>query len=457
MKSIISIALCAVILSAACVFSQEVEKKNVAVTVYNNNLGVIKDTRVFDIKNGRSNISLTDVAKSIDPASVHIKFNGEVLEQNYQYDLVSLDKILKKYIDKEIQLINDKGELIEGTLISNQSWQIVIKKKDGGLIMLPAIGQYRINAASLPEGLITKPTLVWDINSRKQGKQDVEVTYQTSGMNWHAEYVAVLNKDDKMMDLNSWVSVENNSGASYSDAKLKLVAGDVNIVKKQPKKEKYMDGVDYSLMEVQSQKPIQEKSFFEYHIYDVQKPTTLVQNEIKQISLFEASNIKINKKYLYTSDNYYNTDNKKVSVMVELENKEENNLGMPMPKGKVRLYKSDGETVEFIGEDMIDHTPKNEKVSLEIGKAFDVVAEEVQTDKRQITDKIYDESFKITIKNRKDENIVVEVEKSLWGFWEVTKTSMQYDKKNAQTILYKVPVKKDSETVVTFTIRYTYK
>lgn len=444
-------------LSIGIIYPQELERKNVAVTVYNNNLGVIKDLRSFELKAGESKISLTDVAKLIDPTSVHIKLNGEVLEQNYQYDLVNLEKILKKYIDKDIQLISEKGELIEGTLLSNLGSQIVLRKKDGGLLMIPTIAQYRIGAASLPEGLITKPTLVWNVNTKKTGKQDVEVTYQTGGISWHAEYVALLNKEDKKMDLNSWVSVDNNSGATYTNAKLKLVAGDVNIVQPGRKKLAKNEGVDYSLIDVQGAKPFQERSFFEYHIYDLQRPTTLAQNETKQISLFEASNIQVNKKYLYTAGQYYGEQTKKVDVIVEFENKEQNNLGMPMPKGKVRLYKSDGESVEFIGEDWIDHTPKNEKVKLKIGEAFDVVAEEAQTDNKQITKKIREESYKITIKNRKDENIVVDVERNLGLYWEIVNTSIDYEKKNSQTILYKLPVKKDSEAVITFTVRYTYK
>jgi len=443
-------------LSVGIIYPQELERKNVAVTVYNNNLGVIKDLRSFELKSGESKISLTDVAKFIDPTSVHIKLNGEVLEQNYQYDLVNLEKILKKYIDKEIQLISEKGELIEGTLLSNLGSQIVLRKKEGGLLMIPTIAQYRIGAALLPEGLITKPTLVWDVNSKKSGKQDVEVTYQTSGMNWHAEYVALLNKEDKMMDLNSWVSIDNNSGATYTDARLKLVAGDVNIVKKRAAKKDKMDE-EVKFLYAAEPKPFQEKSFFEYHIYDLQKPTTLAQNETKQISLFDASNVQVNKKYLYTAGQYYGDQTKKVDVIVDFENKEQNNLGMPMPKGKVRLYKSDGESVEFIGEDMIDHTPKNEKIKLKIGEAFDVVAEEAQTDNKQITKKIHEESYKITIKNRKDEKIVVDVERNLGLYWEIVNTSIDYEKKNSQTILYKLPVKKDSEAVITFTVRYTYK
>jgi hypothetical protein len=436
-------------------YSQEAVRKSVAVTVYNTNLGVVKDLRSFDITKGTSTISLTDVAEFIDPTSVHIKFNGEALEQNYKYDLVSLDKILQKYIDKNVQLIGEKDELLEGKLLSSRGNQIVLQKKDGGLLMLPSTAKYRISVNSLPDELITRPTLVWLINSPSSGKQDVEVSYQTAGLNWHAEYVAVLNKDDSKMDINSWVSVENNSGATYKDAKLKLVAGDVNIVK--PRGDNY--GVDYSLLEVSSTKKMAkgfvENPFFEYHIYELQNPTTIAQAETKQISLFEAANIKVNKKYIYKSGNASGQP-QKISVMVEFENKEENNLGIPMPKGKVRIYKADGKSLEFAGEDMVDHTPKNEKVKLKIGDAFDVTAEEIQTDNKQITSKVSEQSYKITLKNRKDENIVVDVERNLGQFWEITDASSEYVKKDSQNITFKIPVKKDSEAVITFTVKYSY-
>lgn len=438
-------------------YSQETDRKSVSVTVYNTNLGVIKDLRSLDIKSGTSQIALTDVAQLIDPTSVHIKLKGEVLEQNYQYDLVGLDKILQKYIDKNIQLVSEKDDFIEGKLLSSNGAQIVLQKKDGGLLMLPSSSKYRISVASLPEGLITKPTLLWLVNSKSSGKQDVEVTYQTAGMNWHAEYVAILDKDDKQMDLNSWVSIANNSGATYNNANLKLVAGEVNRVLGSGMATRSDNAVQYKASLAQVEQQFKENSFFEYHIYNLQKPTTLAQNETKQISLFEAGNIKVNKKYLYKAGNYYGDELKKVSVMIEFENKEDNNLGLPMPKGKVRLYKSDGESVEFIGEDMIDHTPKNEKIKLKIGEAFDVVAEEIQTDSKQITNNVSEQSFKITIKNRKTENVTVDVERNLGLNWDITASSLEYEKKDAQNITFKVPVKKDSETTFTFTVRYTYR
>jgi hypothetical protein len=457
MKLKTALLFCVLFFIADMVFAQEPEIKSVAVTVYNSSFGVIKDTRVFNLKKGASKIKLTDVAQEIDPTSVHIKFDGQALEQNYQYDLAGISSILEKYIDRNVRLTSGKGELIEGKLLSYRNGgQIVIEKKEGGLVMFPARNDYLINVERLPEGLITRPTLVWDINSNREGKQDVEVTYQTGGMNWHAEYVAVIDKNDKMMDLNSWVSVENNSGAAYKNAKLKLVAGDVNMVKPKAKAPKYEKGygVDYSLIEVASKvKPIQEKEFFEYHIYDVQNPVTISQNESKQISLFEASNIKITKKYLLTSGANDETGEQKASVMIELENKEGNNLGMPMPKGRVRIYKADGETSEFIGEDKINHTPKNEKITLKTGNAFDVLAEIVNAENKAISKAVSENTYKVVVKNRKNEEVEVNFEKTLNPNSKIVKSSLSFEKKNANIALFKIPVKKDSESVLTFTVR----
>jgi hypothetical protein len=430
---------------------QENDQKQLAVTVYNSNLGVVKDVREINLNSGLSTISITDVAKLTDPTSVHIKLDGEVIEQNYQYDLVSLDKILQKYVDKEISLVSEANELVEGKLLSAMGGQIVLEKKDGGLLMIPSVNKYRFSVGSLPEGLITKPTLVWQLNSNKSGNQDVEISYQTQGMNWHAEYVAVLNTDDTKLDLNSWVSVDNNSGTTFKNAKLKLVAGDVNRVQDNRRLYKGREQMDMVMSEAAAPQ-FEEKEFFEYHIYNLQRPTTLAQNETKQISLFESQNVDANKKYFYRSTGY-NT-NGKINVIVEFSNKEEQNLGVPMPKGKVRVYKSDGESIEFVGEDLIDHTPKNETVKLKIGDAFDILAEEKQVNHKKITNRVFEQDFEVKIKNRKNEKVTVEVERYLGLNWEILSSSLEYKKKNAQTITFQVPVKKDDETILTYKVRY---
>lgn len=452
-KVVLTLIFFSVIISA-----QDTNQKSISVTVYNQNLGVVKDIRALDISSGVSEINLTDVAQYIDPTSVHITIDGEVLEQNFQYDLVSMDKILKKYIDKEIQLVGEKGEFIEGKLLSINGFQIVLENKDGGLLMLPSAGKYQISVGSLPEGLITRPTLIWMVNSNKSGKQDVEVSYMTSGMNWHAEYVVVLNEDDTMLDLNSWVSVENTSGSTYKNAKLKLVAGDVNLVKDMGYNQPQYDRV-YAAKSMSLEDQFGEKEFFEYHIYDLQRQTTLANNETKQISLFEASDVKAIKKYFYSNkNNYYNPSSQKnkVSVIVEFDNSEENNLAKPMPKGKVRVYKSDGDALEFIGEDLIDHTPKKETVKLKIGEAFDIVADDIQTENKKITDRVYEQAYEVTITNRKKEDIVVEVERNMGFNWEILNSSLKFEKKDSQKIQFQVPVKADSKTVLKYKVRYVH-
>ncbi|ACF12891.1 conserved hypothetical protein [Chloroherpeton thalassium ATCC 35110] len=426
--------------------AQDLERKSLAVTVYNANFGIVKDVREAQMKSGISEIRLTDVAAQIDPTSVLVKSQGSIIEQNFRYDLASLSKILERYIEKEIRLIGEDKELLEGTLLSVQGNSVVLRKKDGGLLLIPSIDDYRLSVEALPDGLITKPTLVWLVNSKKSGKENLEVSYKTYGIRWHAEYVALLNPNDEQMELKAWVSVENNSGASYPNAKLKLVAGDVNQVSTQPvlaKAERATFGAA-----VADEAQFQENSFFEYHIYTLERPATLMENEVKQISLFEADGVRVKKKYLYRGGN------SKVSVAIEFQNDKSSGLGQPMPKGTVRVMKSDGQSLEFIGEDELDHTPLKEKVNLKIGDAFDVVAEEVRENYKRISQSVNEQTYKVTLKNRKKENISVEVERYLGLNWEILDSSLKYEKKDASRVVFDVPVKSDSETVLKFTVRY---
>lgn len=439
-------------------FGQNGEVKSSFVTIYNAGLGVIREIRSFNLPAGVSAINVTDVAQQIDATSVRLKFNGEVLEQNYQYDLANTQKILQRYIGRDIQLIKDNGEILSGKLISVSGADIVLQRKEGGLLMFPTLQGYRLAVDALPEGLISRPTLKCIFNTKKSGTQDVELTYQTGGMSWNAEYVALLDKDDNNMDIKAWVSLTNNSGIAYKDVKLKLVAGDINRVRPQPAYGGIRKSMEAMAVAVDAQQ-FQEQSFFEYHLYTLQRPATLENNETKQVSLFESQNIKVTKKYQYRSGwgGYYGgEEGTKVAVVVEFENKQNNNLGVPMPKGRVRMYKSDGESVEFIGEDAIDHTPKDEKISLKVGDAFDIVAEETQTDYKKITDRVHEYTYKIVLKNRKDTDVTVDVKKQLGYSWEVVKSTHKYNKADAQNVEFAIPVSAGKETELVFTIRYNY-
>jgi hypothetical protein len=417
-----------------------------SITVYNSNIGVIRDTRTFDMTKGISEIRVTDVPSQIDPTSVQVKFEGTILEQNYQYDLASLDKILKRYIDKKVR-VTGKDTNLEGILLSAQG-NLVLKDAAGKLIMIPNYNEYKISVDELPEGLITKPTLVWLVDNPKAGKQNAELSYITDGLNWHAEYVVVLDKTDKNCNVNSWISLDNQSGAAYKNAELKLIAGNVNRVEKEKTLRGSFDFVDFSRASTESAPQVEERPFFEYHIYEVQRPVNLENNETKQISMFDAQNIKSDKIYTY----YMYNQNKDVNVTIDFDNKKNNNLGIPFPEGKVRIFKDDGKSVEFVGEDMIKHTPKDETIKLKIGKAFDLIGETTEKQTTKVGEHLFKKEIEIKLKNRKDEDVVIDVESMPGGTtWEILKSDIPFEKIDAYRVKFKVEVPKNREKSFEFT------
>ena len=438
-----------------CLFIPYVSAADLAVTVYNQNRGVIKDTRDLTLKQGISSIAITDVASEIDPTSVHFKSKTspdklQILEQNYEYDLVNSNKILEKYLDETIQVVTEK-DVYSGKLLSASGGDVVIQTSNGIQVIKSSAIQ-RFDFPELPDGLITRPTLVWQVKNSGPEKQKGEISYLTGGLNWHAEYVAVVDQHDENLELNGWVSIDNRSGAAYPDAKLKLIAGDVNVV--QPRSGGRMQKglmLDMAMSEAEPQ--FEEKSFFEYHMYTLQRPATLKNNQTKQISLFPSSSTKTDKLYLYDGARYQN----KVRVNVEFKNSKDAGLGMPLPKGTVRVYKSDSDgSLEFIGEDQIDHTPKDEKVRIFLGNAFDLTGERNQKSVRKVSDRAREESYEIKLRNHKQEAVSITIIEHLWGDWTITAHSHDYTKKNAQTLEFQVSVPKDGEVVVTYTSLFKY-
>ena len=461
------------------------DKEGVSVTVYNGGYGVVRDIRTLDI--GADGLTqFRDVAQQIDATTVHFKSftdpAAKLLEQNYQFDLVNADKLLQKYIDKDLEIIaGGKGEKAEpthysGTLMSFDAGQLVLKEKEGNLVMIQRADNVRdIRFKALPEGLLTKPTLVWHVQTEKPGKQLAEVSYQTGGVNWHAEYVMVLDGDDATADLTGWVSVQNNSGKTYRDAKMKFIAGDVR-----------GGGGQTNLGDLRMQAEgkrgggMEEKAFFEYHMYTLPRPSTVADNEIKQLEMFTpVAGMKVEKKYLYTPTpqrwygqvmqdaGYGLTSEKKVAVYIEFYNKESNKLGMPLPAGKIRLYKHDpaDKALEFIGEQGIDHTAANEKLSLLVGNAFDVFGQRKQTDfKIEGGRKWMSESFEIKLTNNKTEAITVRVKEPLYRCqtWRIMESSVKGEKLDAFTEIWDLPVPaakaKDQpgEVTLTYTVEYTW-
>jgi hypothetical protein len=433
------------------------EEGKIAITIYNQNLALVKDLRDLSFQKGRNEIEFTDVASQIDPTSVYFKSLDSpdkinILEQNYQFDLVSSDKILEKYVDKEIQ-IKVKGEKIyQGQLLSYASDNLTLKEKEGGIRIVSRSEVLDLYFPSLPEGLITRPTLVWLLESDLSGKQRAEVSYLTNGINWHAEYVGVVDKDDKTLEIGGWVSIDNKSGATYSDAKVKLIAGEVHRVEERRAVPMMAKGLAYEAAAVET--PFEEKPFFEYHLYTLTRPATIKDNEIKQITLFPNQRVNVNKLFIYDGAR----EAKKVKVNLEFINSQKEGLGIPLPKGKIRVYKEDADkSLEFVGEDLIDHTPKDEKVRVYLGDAFDIVGERSRTNYNKISDDVWEESYQIKIRNHKEERIEVLVVEHLsyYAEWKITKSDFDYLKKDAQTIEFKLPVEKDGETVLDYTVKYS--
>lgn len=429
--------------------------KQVSITIYQNNYGLVRDVREMELKAGVQEIRFMDVASRIDPTSVHFKSltapdQTAILEQNYEYDLVSAEKILQKYIDQSVQLFTKEGKIFEGKLLS-AGGNVVLEKKDGGIQSISLANVQNVDFPRLPAGLITRPTLVWHLSNEKDGKHRMETSYLTEGIGWHAEYVALVNKDDTALDLSAWVSVDNQSGTDYENAKLKLIAGDVH--RATPPPPRHMDYEIQSMAKAAPARQFEEKAFFEYHLYTLQRPATIKNNQIKQLSLFPTATTPVKKIYEYDGSK----NEKKINVKLEFINSEKNGLGIPVPAGKVRVYKSDEDQSQiFIGEDQIDHTPKDEKIRLYVGDAFDVVGERKQINYKQLGDRAREETWEITLRNHKKEDIEVLVTEHLWGDWEIRESSHPYNKKDAGTIEFVIPVKKDAEAIVKYTVLYRW-
>ena len=331
MRRVLLALLLSMAFFASCCFAAD---EGIDLTIYNQNFGLVKDRRVINLKNGVNEVRVTDVAAQIEPASVHFKsltapLNCAIQEQNYEYDLVSADQLLKKYIDKKIKIVTKDQKAYEGTLMSYDAENIVISG-DNSLSMVCRADNIRdISFPELPGGLITRPTLVWRINTDKPGEHSTEISYLTNGITWEADYVAVVNKDDSGMDLSGWVTINNTSGATYKNAGLKLIAGEVHRAKEEERYEAK------ALMDMTAAGPRQfeEKAFFEYHMYTLQRKTTVKDNQSKQITLLSAGGVPIKKLFIYDSGDYiYDYDNpsepkeQKVKVKLEIINSKASNL-----------------------------------------------------------------------------------------------------------------------------------
>lgn len=444
------------------------DQTGISVTIYNVNLGLVKDQRQLKLPKGTGSLKFMDVASQIIPTSVHIKslVNPEslqILEQNYEYDLLNPQKLLDKYVGKEVKLFyknpyTEREEIVTATLLSNNGGPIF---KIGDEITFGHPG--RIIFPGVPESLISKPTLVWLLENSLSSVQKVEASYLTNGINWRSDYVVTLDEKDDRADISGWVTIDNKSGTTYRDAKIKLVAGDVNRAKNDYEyKDKMLRFAGETAKAAAPQ--FKEEEFFEYHIYTLQRPATVKDNQTKQISLVNADNVTVKKELIYYGAQYYyrstygeKITNQKIGVFVEIANKKEYNLGIPLPKGTVRVYKHDSEgSLQFVGEDSIDHTPKDEKIKIKLGDAFDVVGSRKQTDWKKIAYDTYERSFEISLRNHKKEDVVVKVIEPIPGEWTILSSSHEYKKTEAFTAEFEIPVPKDKEVKLTYRVRIRF-
>lgn len=444
------------------------DQTGIAITIYDVNLGLVRDQRSLKLPKGMGELRFMDVASQIIPTSVNIKSlvnsgSLQVLAQNYEYDLLNPQKLMDKYVGKEVKLYyknpyTEREEIVTGTLLSNNGGPIF---KIGDEITFGHPG--RIIFPGVPENLIPKPTLVWLIENSLPSLQKVEASYLTNGINWRADYVVTLNAKDDSADLSGWVTIDNRSGTTYRDAKIKLVAGDVNRAKDEMDYKKGMLRVAESAAKPAAPQ-FKEEEFFEYHIYTLQRPATIKENQTKQISLVNANDIKVKKELVYYGAQYYyrssygeKISNQKVGVFMEMVNKKDHNLGIPLPKGTVRVYKHDSEgSLQFVGEDSIDHTPKDEKVRVKLGDAFDVVGSRKQTDWKKVAYDTYEAAFEISLRNHKKEDVVVKVVEPIPGDWTMLTSSHAHKKTEAFSSEFDIPVPKDKEVKLTYRVRMRF-
>ncbi len=463
-------------------------RSSVDLTIYNQNLSLIREERPVEIPNGISRLVLPDIPATIDGTSLHFSSLTDptavrVLEQNYQYDLVSQAKMLEKYIGKTVEFVRHNDETkkdytVTGKLLaSGYSPQGgatggMIAEIDGKIEINP---QGRLVLPSLPEGLILKPQLEWLVSNSHPGSHNVELSYLAGQLSWSADYVALLDKNDQNLDLTGWVTLSNNSGTTFKDAGLKLVAGDINRVREEMNAYK---GMRDGLMAGQIVQPqFQQSELFEYKLYTLQRKTDLNSNETKQLELVSGRNVSSKKMFIYDglSDQWrgwYNNysyrsqgtfgqeSNNKVGVYMTFKNEQKSGLGIPLPKGKVRVYKRDDDGKEqFIGEDQIDHTPKDEEIKLYLGNAFDIVGERAQTDFKSFAGgRVVEETIQIKVRNHKKDAAEVMVYEHPWRWnqWEITKSNTEYTKVDQSTVKFPVTIAKDGEKVITYTIRYSW-
>ena len=439
------------------------DQKHLAVTIYNDNLALIKDQRTISLPSGHSALAFREISAQIQPETALLRSLStpnslSAVEQNFDFDLLSPQKLLEKYIGKQIGIIKTHPTTGEehtefGTLLSTHQGAVI---KIGDRIETGH--RNRFVFPSVPDNLRDKPTLTMQINNAQSETQNLELSYLTQGLGWKADYVMSINKDDTKMDLNGWVTLTNTSGTHYPNAQLQLVAGSIN---RAPQTLRRNMRMEVDMVTMAASEPMTQESLFEYHLYTLGHKTTLNNNQTKQVALLSASNIPIKKELRLQGHQhyYYNRAGDlgrklPVEVYTLFENDKKNHLGIPLPKGVIRAYKQDRKgSAQFIGEDSIQHTPKNETVRIKLGSAFDVTASKKQTDYQRIATKLVESEYLITLNNAKNESVTVTVVEPIPGDWKIVNESHPHQKSSSSTATWLITVPAESKTQLTYRVQ----
>jgi hypothetical protein len=445
------------------------DQRAVAITIYNEDLALVKDARRVNLDEGVNRLALRDVSARLRPETAQLRSlslpgSFSLLEQNFDFDLLTPGKLLEKYVGRTVKVVRTHpttgAESVETAQVLSAQDGVVLKIGDRIETGLPG----RIVYDEVPTTLRDRPTLVNELVNQRAGTQDVELSYLTGGLAWKADYVAELNADDSRLDLNGWVTLTNRSGTAYANAKLQLVAGDVNRVRDELHRGAAPMIAPTAMAEA-AQAPMAQESLFEYHLYTLGRPTTLADNQTKQVALLSAGGVPVKKQLLIAgSPHYYGSQvgdighKLKAGVYVEFDNREASRLGMPMPKGVVRVYKRDSAgNAQFVGEDRIDHTPKNETLRLHLGEAFDVTADKKQTDfrRREPANKasyVFESAYELTLRNAKKEAVTVTVREPVPGDWTMLAESHQHTKAAAGTAEWRISVPAEGQVALKYRV-----
>ena len=441
---------------------------DLAVTVYNSNIALVRDVRQVALPNGTLDLSLLDIAASVNPATVHVRSLSEpsklgVLEQNYQYDLLDPQRLLRKYVGRDVTLVRTRQE--NGTTHEETVRARLLAFNDApvwkiGDEIVTGLSAEQYRFPEIPDNLRSRPTLVWKLDNTGGRQHRIETSYLAGNMSWNADYVLTVARDDQHADLDGWVTVNNSSGTAYRNAHLQLVAGELNRVSDERQVAEMMQKA--ARADVASPAAFAREAFSEYHLYSLNRRTTLQENETKQIALLSGTGAPVRKLFVVNGQQFYYRNRQNpgspikdsVQVFYTFRNDETSGLGMPMPAGVVRVFQADSKGgLQFAGEDRIDHTPKDEDITLKIGTAFDVVCERKQMDFEKIADGIYEMAYEITLRNHKATPIGVQVNEPIAGDWRMLSSTFPATKTEAWAARFEVPVPANASSVLKYRVR----